>query len=587
MKVNQLLKEGEPIDFVRAVWRRVRKIVRIGRPLQAEYETSPINAHLELPTERQVCKWYVHVCGWAYSRVGPIQDVEATLDGINLGNVKYGLLRTDVVQVHPEAQSEFCGYGEHFVPPADIKDLSVDHELVVKITDAMGNMRILVRQIRLQSVMEAAIKLTKLKLPTIDSDGELQPLSGSSVSVIIPTLNAGEEFAALLSSLRSQRGIEKIEIIVVDSGSSDQTVVLAREYAAQVLEIPPQDFSHSFARNHGARAAKGNYLLFMTQDALPGSSTWLAEMLLALRENRAIAASCAETPRTDTDLFYQTISWSHYRFLEIEHGDRVMTWPQSTDYDSLRKNCQLCNVACLIDRKIFADYEFRYDYAEDLDLGMRLVQDGKRLLLLSSTPVIHSHHRPPYYYLRRGYVDTIWLSKLFADYPLPAALSLPDLSWGIVYSFHLLQTFTDRLAADLQLPYPAEKFIFTARSSLEALVSNQPQLGIEKEAIFCTEDDKYRQFLNLLATAYPASPSQSDATALFLDSLLSSMQPFWQYILQTYELIDDTLVEGIKQSVFKSHALTGGAFMASHSLRYPEAEDPLASQIQNELRRGI
>ena len=120
--------------------------------------------------------------------------------------------------------------------------------------------------------------------------------------MVIPTLNAGPEFRPLLRKLFGQRGVREVEVVVVDSGSKDGTVELAREHGAVVVEIPPSEFSHSHARNLGARAAGGDWLLFMVQDAYPIGELWMHGMASYLRDHAAqgvVAASCAEFSRSE------------------------------------------------------------------------------------------------------------------------------------------------------------------------------------------------------------------------------------------------------------------------------------------------
>jgi glycosyltransferase involved in cell wall biosynthesis len=59
----------------------------------------------------------------------------------------------------------------------------------------------------------------------------------TKVSVVIPTLNASPEFEELLEKASVQEGDFEHEVIVVDSGSTDGTVKLARRYGARVHQI--------------------------------------------------------------------------------------------------------------------------------------------------------------------------------------------------------------------------------------------------------------------------------------------------------------------------------------------------------------
>ncbi|HRX01399.1 MAG TPA: glycosyltransferase family A protein, partial [Cyclobacteriaceae bacterium] len=123
------------------------------------------------------------------------------------------------------------------------------------------------------------------------------PVVPKSVSVVIPVKNAGDEFGLLLKNYVTQKGFEKVEIVIVDSGSTDRTLQIARDFGANVIEISPEAFTHSYARNIGGEAATGDYLFFTVQDALPPGQTFLYELYSTLIENQVAAVSCAETPR--------------------------------------------------------------------------------------------------------------------------------------------------------------------------------------------------------------------------------------------------------------------------------------------------
>lgn len=257
---------------------------------------------------------------------------------------------------------------------------------------------------------------------------EPPPAVDASISVVIPTYNAGREFHWLLRKLRAQRGLREVEIVVVDSGSTDGTVERAQEAGCKVVRIEKAEFSHSFARNLGAEHASGDLLLFTVQDAYPVGDHWLCTLARCLlhprcEEERLAAVSCAEFPRSDTELLYNALINTHYRFLRCHDGDRI---GQLTDRDnlSLRIEGQLSDVACLMERSIFERYMYHGRYAEDLILGIRLIRDGHRVGMLSSVKVIHSHTRPVGYHVRRVFVDVVFLSDVFPDFATPEATSV-------------------------------------------------------------------------------------------------------------------------------------------------------------------
>lgn len=242
------------------------------------------------------------------------------------------------------------------------------------------------------------------------------------VSIVIPTKNAGPEFGLLLAKLRAQKSPGPLEIIVADSGSTDGTPRVAKRFGCHLIQIKPADFDHGRTRNLAAKRAAGKFLLFMVQDALPTDDGWIARLLDALTRNgngRLAAASCVELPRADSDLYYNFMSHTYYRSLECLDKDRILRH-EGMSYVNLRKNSQLSNIACLIRKDIFAKYLFRKSYAEDLDLGKRLLLDGYPMALLSSVKVIHSHNRPPFYFLKRFFVDSLMMADIFPNFRYPA-----------------------------------------------------------------------------------------------------------------------------------------------------------------------
>ena len=86
------------------------------------------------------------------------------------------------------------------------------------------------------------------------------------ISVIIPTLDEEQSLPALLSRLREEgHDGPGCEIIVVDGGSTDATVRLAREHGARVLTSPP---GRGLQLCHGAAAASGTIFLFLHADSI-------------------------------------------------------------------------------------------------------------------------------------------------------------------------------------------------------------------------------------------------------------------------------------------------------------------------------
>ena len=269
-----------------------------------------------------------------------------------------------------------------------------------------------------------------------------RPYQGT-VSVIIPTYNAGKEIVALIQTLQQQQNIGHVEIIVVDSESKDGTADRAEQLGAKVIRILQSEFSHSYARNLGAQNATGEYLLFMTQDAMPNGTLWLCGLMQPVLNNGVVAVSCRETPRPDCDLLGKIAIWFHENYMGILEQDRIMRLPAVQDLDSMRRNSQLTDVACLIQRELFLQFRYQGDYAEDLDLGIRLIRSGHALALLSSVQVIHSHTRSPLYHLKRSMVDMKTLKSILPDMPIEA-VSAQMLANRVITAFCTITLYTQQ-----------------------------------------------------------------------------------------------------------------------------------------------
>jgi rhamnosyltransferase len=114
-------------------------------------------------------------------------------------------------------------------------------------------------------------------------------------SIIIPTLNAIDPLAVLLPALKEQ-SLPPFEIIVIDSSSEDGTQELAEREGCVVKIIPRSDFDHGGTRNLGAQLARGDILVFLTQDALPADHLFLERLVQPLQSSQNAATTARQIP---------------------------------------------------------------------------------------------------------------------------------------------------------------------------------------------------------------------------------------------------------------------------------------------------
>ncbi|WP_417451972.1 glycosyltransferase [Kordiimonas sp.] len=114
----------------------------------------------------------------------------------------------------------------------------------------------------------------------------------AKASVVIPTYNAGSQFEAVLDAVLAQHTPWPFEVLVIDSGSVDGTLDLVRARArVRLHEIDKRDFNHGDTRNLGVELTSGEYIAFITHDALPANQAWLFNLVEAIESEPKAAGA--------------------------------------------------------------------------------------------------------------------------------------------------------------------------------------------------------------------------------------------------------------------------------------------------------
>ena len=90
-----------------------------------------------------------------------------------------------------------------------------------------------------------------------------------SIGVVIRTLDESALIGRCLDTLRAQNGCFHLDMVVVDSGSRDGTVEIARSHGARVLELSPAEFDYSKALNLGIEHVRGELIVSLSAHAIP------------------------------------------------------------------------------------------------------------------------------------------------------------------------------------------------------------------------------------------------------------------------------------------------------------------------------
>lgn len=204
------------------------------------------------------------------------------------------------------------------------------------------------------------------------------------ISVVVPTLDGERELARCLAGVRRQVGVADVEIVVVDSESSDSTVLVARGFGARVVPILRSEFGHGFARNLGADQAAGDVLVFTSQDAEAADEHWLARLVEPLDDPLVVGTSGRQLPRPDAAL-------AERYFLGFLYGPEPRRVGGGTRLAVGAMT--FSNVNAAVRRDVWRRFPFAEDIvmSEDQEWAARVLEAGFSLVYVPEAVVRHSH----------------------------------------------------------------------------------------------------------------------------------------------------------------------------------------------------
>ena len=207
------------------------------------------------------------------------------------------------------------------------------------------------------------------------------------VSVVIPVKNGGEAIRRCLEAISRQRLADEVEVVVVDSGSTDGTQELARSMGARVHEIAPAEFNHGATRNLGARLAGGEIVVFTVDDALPADERWLEALTAPLRGGSELAGTYARQIAYDDAPPHQRV------FIEHRYGPTPRVQRAGGRDELTVANVLFSNVSSAVRRDVLERFPFADDIviAEDLEWSARVLLAGYAIAYVPEAVVRHSH----------------------------------------------------------------------------------------------------------------------------------------------------------------------------------------------------
>ncbi|HUH80591.1 MAG TPA: glycosyltransferase [Solirubrobacteraceae bacterium] len=240
----------------------------------------------------------------------------------------------------------------------------------------------------------------------------------SAVTVAIPVRDGGALLQGTLRALAGQT-VEH-ELLVCDSGSRDGSVDFARAAGAQVLELPPGDFSHGGTRNLLMERASGARVAFLTQDSEPADERWLERLLggLELAPDVAIAygpyrprPGAPAAVRIELERWFASLSPDGRPCVErLDERERAAL---PTVELVGRRGFFTDSNAC-VSRTAWERVPFReVAYAEDRVLAVDMLRAGYAKAYVPEAATLHSHRYTMSEQLRRSFDEARALREVY------------------------------------------------------------------------------------------------------------------------------------------------------------------------------
>jgi GT2 family glycosyltransferase len=179
----------------------------------------------------------------------------------------------------------------------------------------------------------------------------------------------------MLESLVKQDFDGEFEVIVVDDGSSDDTMAMLEQMASTVpyrlvALAQPRNLGPSSARNRGWRTARAPLVCF-TDDDCVASPRWLAELTQALEHADIVQGQTLPNPEHE----HHRGPFSHTLHVVSEHG-----WYETCNMGYRRE---------VLERLDGFDESFRFAYGEDAELAWRAKRSGARSAFAAEALILH------------------------------------------------------------------------------------------------------------------------------------------------------------------------------------------------------
>jgi rhamnosyltransferase len=237
-------------------------------------------------------------------------------------------------------------------------------------------------------------------------------------TVAVLTYNGETYLEQILSAVEGQIIDGEVDILVIDSGSTDGTLgIVARHPGVRLHQIPNSEFGHGKTRNLAARLARGEFIAYLTHDAIPASDSWLRELLAPLRDAAADikAVMGKQIPRPGCFPLLKYEIEGVFAGFGPDFGTTVFSDDGTAKDQGLIDALSFYSDVNSATRTSFLRDEIPYRdvrYSEDMMFGQDIIEAGYKKAYAPRGAVIHSNDLTLDEYGKRMFDETVALRQI-------------------------------------------------------------------------------------------------------------------------------------------------------------------------------
>lgn len=259
------------------------------------------------------------------------------------------------------------------------------------------------------------------------------PQRAVKATVVIPLYNGEEFLEEILEALAGQKCPFGYEVLIIDSGSTDKSLEIISKYPkVRLHQIPNTEFGHGRTRNLGAKLAKGDFVVYLVQDAVPIGDSWLKNMVEPFElSDKVFCVFGKQVPRPADVAPLKREVYSVFKSLGPDDALMVHHNKSLIDGKDVPVSPGFFSDVNSAVRKDYLLNKISYrdvNYAEDQALGMDIMAAGYIKVYTPLGAVTHSHNYKLREFLRRKYDEHVGLKEA-TGYVTPITVKGLTLGW--------------------------------------------------------------------------------------------------------------------------------------------------------------